>query len=141
MDAFDADVLIFAIARKHPLGMRVAALFADDDVIGPPPVAGTGSVLLLPEVLSKPRRDGTVEETEALSALLVRLDLLPLDLETVRLATALGATYRLRAADAVHLATAVRAGADRFITNNRRDFPMSITEVDVTYPEDLPAPT
>ena len=50
--------------------------------------------------------------------------------------------YGLRAADAIHLATAhlataVSAGADRFITDNKADFPKSISEVDITYPEDL----
>ena len=54
-----------------------------------------------------------------------------------RAATVLAAAYRLRATDAVHLATAVNAGADRFITNNRKDFPRSITEIDITYPDDL----
>jgi hypothetical protein len=29
------------------------------------------------------------------------------------------------------------AGADRFITNNRRDIPPTISEIDVTYPADL----
>ena len=53
------------------------------------------------------------------------------------LATALAATYGLRAADAVHLATAVGAGADRFITSNNRDFAKTIVEIDVTYPADL----
>lgn len=43
--------------------------------------------------------------------------------------------------DAVHLATAVISGADRFITNNRRDFPDSIDEIHITYPIDLPDPT
>jgi hypothetical protein len=28
-------------------------------------------------------------------------------------------------------------GADRFITNNQRDFPATITEVQVTYPAEL----
>jgi hypothetical protein len=37
----------------------------------------------------------------------------------------------------VHLATAVAAGADRFLTNNKSDFPKSIVEIDITYPEDL----
>ena len=60
---------------------------------------------------------------------------------TAALATALAATYRLRAADAVHLATAVIAGADRFVTINASDFPRSIVEIDVTYPLDLPDPT
>jgi len=54
------------------------------------------------------------------------------------LATALGARHRLRVADAVHLATAVAAGADRFITNNTRDFSKAITEIDIVTPEDLP---
>ena len=31
-------------------------------------------------------------------------------------------------------------GADRFITSNKRDFGTSITEIDVTYPADLPDP-
>ena len=44
------------------------------------------------------------------------------------------------AADATHLATAVAAGADRFITNNQRDFPQTIEEIDVVYPADLPDP-
>ena len=56
---------------------------------------------------------------------------------TAEVATTLASGYRLRAADAVHLATAVVAGADRFITNNRRDFSATITEVEITYPEML----
>ncbi len=31
-------------------------------------------------------------------------------------------------------------GADRFITNNQRDFPTAITEINITYPADLPDP-
>jgi predicted nucleic acid-binding protein len=53
------------------------------------------------------------------------------------LSAQLGARYRLRAADAVHLATAVHYGADRFLTNNQRDFPTTIREVAVTYPGTL----
>jgi len=33
---------------------------------------------------------------------------------------------------------AVAAGADRFVTNNQRDFPVSIAEIQITYPADLP---
>jgi len=73
-----------------------------------------------------------------LQSLLARLLLRPVDQATAELATALGAEHGLRAADAVHLATAVGAGADRFITNNKRHFPRSIAEVAITYPEDLP---
>jgi predicted nucleic acid-binding protein len=52
----------------------------------------------------------------------------------------LGVTHGLRAVDAVHLATAVHAGADRFITNNRRDFPQTMREIDIVYPSELPDP-
>ncbi|MGI9004519.1 MAG: type II toxin-antitoxin system VapC family toxin [Pseudonocardia sp.] len=135
MDAFDADVLIYAAAAGHPAGERVRALF-------PPEMgglAGLGSVLLLPEVLAKPMQDGATEEVRALVGLLSRLELRVADAATAEVATSLATTHRLRAADAIHLATAVVAGADRFITNNRRDFPTTITEIVVTYPEALDA--
>ncbi len=136
MDAFDADVLIYAGVAGHPLGKRVRALFP----VEPDSVAGVGSVLLLPEVLAKPMRDGSVQEVAALAGLLGRLDLRSVDPVTAEVATTLASGYRLRAADAVHLATAVVFGADRFITNNRRDFPVSISEIKVTYPDDLDEP-
>ncbi len=137
MDAFDADVLIYAAVASHPLGRRVAALIAAPGNRVP---AGTGSVLLLPEVLGKPLRDSAASEIRILAGLLARLDLRPVDLATAELATSLSARYKLKAADAVHLATAVAAGADRFITNSQRDFPKQIAEVDITYPADLADP-
>ena len=129
MDAFDADVLIYAAADQHPLGRRVRALFAAE----PGSRAGVGSVLLVPEILAKPMREGHAEELTALAGLLSRLDLRILDAVTAEVATSLAATHRLRAADAVHLATALVAGADRFVTNNRRDFPDTLPDITVTY--------
>ncbi len=137
MDAFDADVLIYAAVADHPLGRRIRALFTPE--LGSR--AGVGSVLLLPEILAKPMRDGCVAELTALAGLLSRLELRVLDAVTAEIATSLAATHRLRAADAVHLATAVVAGADRFLTNNRRDFPDTLAEIDVIYPDTLPDPT
>ena len=137
MDAFDADALIYAALPRHPLGRRVVALIGSAGTRTP---AGTGSVLLLPEVLGKPLRDGAAGEVWILAAFLARLDLRPVDPATAELATSLSARYTLKAADATHLATAVAVGADRFITNNQRDFPKTITEVDITYPADLTDP-
>jgi hypothetical protein len=69
-----------------------------------------------------------------LTFILSRLELHPVDRSVASLAAVLGARYRLRAADAVHLATAVTTGADRFIANNRRDFDREhVVEIDVTY--------
>lgn len=135
MDAFDADVLIYAAAPDHQFRGRLQALFERAESGNR--LAGVGSVLLLPELLSKPMRHNSNDQIDELNGLLARLDLRPVDAQTARFATVLAATYGLRAADAVHLATAVNAGADRFITNNRKDFSTSITEIDVTYPEDL----
>lgn len=140
MDAFDADALIYAAVPDHPLGRRVAALIPTTAMREADTPAGIGSLLLLPEVLGKPLRDGATDEVRVLTGLLARLDLRPLDLATAELALALAGTYRLRAADAVHLATAVATGADRFITNNRRDFPATISEIQITYPADLTDP-
>ena len=137
MDAFDADVLIYAAVPGHDVGGRILALFSDDPAAAP---AGVGSTLLLPELLTKPTRDQTDTELIALTALLARLDLRPLDEAVAALAVALGAAYRLRASDAIHLATAVSLGADRFLTNNHRDFPTTITEIDITYPDVLSPP-
>jgi predicted nucleic acid-binding protein len=136
-DAFDSDVLIYAAVPGHPLGRRVAALFRP---VEPGKTAGTGSVLLLPELLSKPLRDGTADEVRILGGLLARLDLRPVDRATAELATALSSRYRLEAADATHLATAIGMGADRFITNNKHDFGPDIKEIEITYPETLPDP-
>lgn len=141
MDAFDADVLIYAASPAHPLGRRVLELFSADPVPRASPQAGIGSVLLLPEVLAKPTRRGDGMELAAIGFLLAQLDLLTTDRATAELAAGLGARYRLQAADAVHLATAVVVGADRFLTNNQRDFPRTIAEIEITYPADLPDPT
>ena len=75
--------LIYAAAPGHPLGRRVLSLFRAS---GPGTAAGTGSVLLLPEVLGKPLRDGSAAEIRALAGLLARLDLRPVDRATAELA-------------------------------------------------------
>jgi predicted nucleic acid-binding protein len=136
MDAFDADVLIYASIPGHPLGRRVRRLFSE----APSPRVGVGSVVLLPEVLAKPLRDGATDQLTAVTKLLSRLDLRPADAVTAEVAASLAALHRMRTADAFHLATAVVAHADRFVTNNRKDFGPSITEIEVVYPDDLPEP-
>lgn len=130
--ALDSDVVIYAHQQGNPLGRRILAH------IESPTVRTVGSVLLTIEVLVKPlREDPDSAEVAALSRLLSRVELHPLDESTSRLALNLAASYRLRAADAGHLATAVTVGADRFLTNNRKGFPKSIKEIDIIYPEDL----
>lgn len=134
VDAFDADVLIYAVDPDNhffgPLRRLLDRETNDGEV-------GIGSVLLLPELFTRPTRQGEHDEILDLARLLVRIDLIETSERLGLQAAALGAKYGLNAADAIHLATAVDAGADRFITNNRRDFTTSIDEIDITYPDDL----
>ena len=134
--AFDSDVLIYAAAPENELGRRVRDIFHEAG----PDTVGIGSVLLLPETLTKPDRLGADDERARLVVLLNRIDLRPCDSRTATDALVLAVKYGLKAADAVHLATAIGAGADRFLTNNRRDFPKTIEEIDIVYPDDLPEP-
>ena len=130
--AFDADVLIYAAQFEHPLGQKVLR------TLETPAVTAIGSTLLLPELLSKPIRLGQNTERDSLLSILALLELLVLDTANAMLAVQLGATYKLKAPDAIHLATAVQASADAFVTNNTRDFkPELILELKVLFPSDL----
>jgi predicted nucleic acid-binding protein len=134
MDTFDADVLIYAAHPGHELGTRVRALMAP-----PRNATNVGSTLLVTEVLTKPVRQEDWQQVNDLRSILATIHMHDVTAPISDLAVDLGAKYGLRARDAVHLATAVMAGADRFVTNNRRDFRKQIAEVDITYPDELPA--
>jgi predicted nucleic acid-binding protein len=125
IDAFDADVVIYS-AGKDPIGLTARRVLATSDM-------RIGSVVLLPEVLSKPIRQGSGAEREYLTRLLSNFELKDVDLDVAEAATTLGAKYGLRAADAIHLATAVVWGAERFYTNNSKDFGPHITEIDAIH--------
>ncbi|HMQ27939.1 MAG TPA: hypothetical protein PKA98_18265, partial [Acidimicrobiales bacterium] len=88
MDAFDADVLIYAADIDHDLGRRVLDLFRSD--IRP---AGVGSMLLVTEVLV-PRADGRDDEVEEIGRLLERLDLREVDRRIAEAAAILRGKYR-----------------------------------------------
>jgi predicted nucleic acid-binding protein len=134
--AFDADVLIYAAAPGHEIGQKILNILQDPRWQG----SLVGSVLLLPELLSKPTRLGLELEVNALLECLSRLELLAIDATIASLAVDLGAAYKLKAPDAIHLASAVVSGVDAFVTNNARDFDSaSILEVRVVFPPELDA--
>jgi predicted nucleic acid-binding protein len=132
----DADVLIYAATPGHPIGVRIRALLDD-----PAGLRLCGSTMLLPELLIKPIIAEAQAESERLEDYLRRIELWPATEGVGRLAAYLGAEYRLDTMDAMHLATAVDGGADVFVTNNSKDFDAKrIAEIDVLYPDELPAP-
>lgn len=126
MDAFDADVLIYSVADGERGAAIRRTLFEAEERLG--------SNLLLLEVLMKPMRTGASVELERLTQLLSTIDLKPVDDDLVDAALGFSVKYRLKAVDAIHLATAVVWGADRFHTNNRKDFGPHVTEVEVVHP-------
>ena len=65
---------------------------------------------------------------------LAAIDLKDLDYETAQLAGVMRAKYRLDTPDALHLATAVLWGAERFHTNNSKDFGQHIDEIEIVLP-------
>jgi hypothetical protein len=137
MDAFASDVLIYAAVPGHPLGRRVAALFrsAAGDTH-----TGSGSVLLLPEILGKPLRDGATEELRPLWTCWPGWTSTPSTDRPPTWLRSCPAGTDSEPPTPPAWPRRSRSGADRFITNSRRDFPITITEVQVTYPQDLPDP-
>lgn len=129
MDAFDADVVIFAAkrdSRGEVANRLVSAAAASGDVIG--------SVVLVSEVFAAPM--GVIDETELerLISIIAALDLKDVNYEVADLAGTLRTKYRLKTPDALHLATAVLWGADRFHTNNRKDFGQHFDEIEIVFP-------
>ena len=129
MDAFDANVLIYA-AIGDRRGDRVAGMLAHPDSLE----RSVGSTLLIPEVMSHPIRRNDLVERDALEGLLGRIQLRAVDIETAELGAALRAKYGLHTADAIHLATAVLWGAECFHTNNTKDFGQHIDEIEIVFP-------
>jgi predicted nucleic acid-binding protein len=129
--AFDSDVLIYAATASNPHGGVIRNLLQHA-----PPQHHLGSVLLYPELLSKPSRLGHTDELRTLQGYLARLHLADITADIALLATQFSAAYRLKAADALHLASAVHAGADAFVTNNRKDFrPGEVLEIKILSPD------
>lgn len=126
-DAFDATVIIHAAHDGPHAAASRAALESSTSRIG--------SALLIPEVLIKPLRAGWGSELDTINEVLASLVILPLDEEVADVGVTLGAKYGLRAPDAIHLATAVVWGAERFFTHNTKDFGERITEIDVVVPD------
>jgi predicted nucleic acid-binding protein len=127
VDAFDADVLIY-VAKNRARGTGVAGLI--DDSVG----QRIGSVILLSEVFGLPAERVSPAEEQRLIEILAAIDLKDVDHETAQLAAAMRGKYRLKTPDALHLATAVLWGAERFHTTNRKDFGQSIDEIEIVFP-------
>lgn len=78
------------------------------------------SPLVRLECLVKPLREGDLALVRRFETLFERFELLPIDDEVFRLATALRAQFSLKTPDALHLACAQRHGCAALWTNDAR---------------------
>lgn len=135
--ALDSNVLIYLLEGDGALA-EAAARIVDAVELGE--VAATMSAVGLAEVLAGPARTGDARAFEATADALrdLRLAIVTLDAATAEDAAWIRGSLGLTLQDAVHLASARRAGASAFVTNDRRI--RSLPRLDVLYLDDLDAP-
>jgi predicted nucleic acid-binding protein len=117
--ALDSNVLIYLFEGSGPLADAAEALV---DGIGEGAATGILATVGLTEVLTRPAAlgDGALFERYAAELRSIpHLRLVPLDAE-LAIDAAWGRAGERDLGDAVHVATARRAGATAFVTNDRR---------------------
>ncbi len=133
--AFDTSALIYFIER-HPTyfdRMLFIMRYVDEGLI-----AGLSSTIALTEVLVQPLRagdQGLIARYEAVLTKSASFRLEPLTAATARRAAELRAQYNLKTPDALHVATALEARCDAFLTNDRGI--QRVTELRVLVLDDL----
>lgn len=118
--ALDTSLFIYLVERHPTFFPKVEPVFRELDA---GTVKGIASVLTLLEVLVRPIEVGAIalanEFRDVVSAA-PNLDLVVVDTNISELAAKIRAAHRFRTPDAIHLATAVHANADAFVTNDTR---------------------
>jgi len=117
---FDSMTLIYLIERHPSYGPLVREAFT---LVDAGRCAGLSSFVTLLEVLVKPFRDKRDDLAQQYRDLLIGsrgFSLFPLDRRIAEDGAGIRARYGFRTPDAIQLATAVRHGADAFLTNDAR---------------------
>lgn len=111
----DTSPLIYFI-EFHPMFGLVAREIFHRVSIGT--IVGYCSNLIRTETLTHPLRRGDHVQAEAYRALFLNLRMIDVDGMIAERAADLRARYNLRTPDAIHIATAIVAGCDAFLTND-----------------------
>jgi predicted nucleic acid-binding protein len=136
--AIDSNVLIYLLEGSADLGDRTGALL---DAIAAGEGQGVLATLALAEICSGPAGGNDLAMVERYADELSSLEgvrVVPLDREVAVEAALIRGSSNLSLADAIHLATARRAGATAFVTNDRRIVPMP--RLDIVYLDDIGLP-
>lgn len=116
----DTALFIYHLEDHPRYSVITAHLFSEMEKGG---FKGVSSYLTLMEILVKPKADGkpeVVQDYEFLLTTFPNLTFVPLGLEVARRAADLRAAYRLRAPDAIQVATALVHNATTFLTNDKK---------------------
>ena len=113
----DANAIIYSVERVEPYRSLLAPMW-EAARAGRFTLASSELVTL--EVLVKPLRDGNVRLEMLFRSILAaaEMDLIPATLETWEEAARIRAETGLATSDALHVATALQAGCELFITND-----------------------
>jgi predicted nucleic acid-binding protein len=127
---FDSVIVIYLFDGTPPFSVRAETRLIALETAGD---AIAISDLTRLECRVKPIRDGSAARLAHFDAFFARSDLhrLPLATAVYDRATLIRAMYNFRLADSLHLAAAVEARCDRFLTNDTRlsSFPDIVVEV------------
>jgi predicted nucleic acid-binding protein len=118
--ALDASIFIYFI-EEHPRFLPVVEPVFSSIAEGS--LAAVTSSLTLLEVLVHPLRANLptlADEYEQILTQSAGVKLIPLDQRLLRVAAHLRAATRLKTPDAIHLASALKAGCTAFLTNDDR---------------------
>jgi predicted nucleic acid-binding protein len=116
--AFDTAPLIYLVEQHPPYFDRMLFIMG---YIDSGSIEGTASIIALAEVLVQPLRTGNTVLAKRYEAVLSNshhFHLEPTTLSIARRTADLRARYNLRIPDALHIATALDAGCDAFLTND-----------------------
>jgi predicted nucleic acid-binding protein len=116
----DTNVFIYAVEGLEAFAPMLAALFARMEA---GEIRASTSELALAEALAKPIEAGREDVVRVYEAMLTPsgwLSVLPVDRAVLIEAARLRAGLKLRLPDAIHIATAVRAGCDLVLSNDKR---------------------
>jgi predicted nucleic acid-binding protein len=116
--ALDTVTLIYFFERSAQFFAQVEPVIGAIDA---GTLRGVASSLALLETLVGPLQSGNAALADTYRRALTlapNLELVPVDDAIAELAAAIRAQHRFKTPDAIHLATAVRSGADAFLTND-----------------------
>ncbi len=110
--------LIYYVEENPSYVLKMDVFIAAVDTAS---IEAVSSVITLVEVLPHPIREGNTtleQEYRTILSYSGNFSLLPVTMQIVDIAAGLRARYNLRTPDALHVATALEAGCDAFLTND-----------------------